>query len=232
MKPKTLLEAGRLDEAIEALGAELREQPEDVQRRMFLFELLCFAGNFDRAGKQLSILAENDASSRAGSMFYRTVLDAEQFRQSLFASGNFPVSDGAPSGPGAWNGQNFGVLEDADPRTGSHFEFITVSGYHRIPLRDITTVEIDPPARLRDLIWARGRLQVRYEAQSDDTLEVLIPVLTPGAAKHSDPQVRLGRVTVWENDGGAEVPYGQKMYQTDADAYPVLELRRLEMGSR
>ena len=48
-----LFRAGRVAEAIDALGAELRDDPTDAQRRIFLFELLCFAGNYARAEKQL-----------------------------------------------------------------------------------------------------------------------------------------------------------------------------------
>jgi type VI secretion system protein ImpE len=49
MNAAELYREGRLDEAIEALGQALRDSPEDTRRRTFLFELLCFAGNYDRA---------------------------------------------------------------------------------------------------------------------------------------------------------------------------------------
>ena len=42
--------------AHDALGAEVRDNPTDAQRRAFLFELLCFAGQYDRAEKQLNVL--------------------------------------------------------------------------------------------------------------------------------------------------------------------------------
>ena len=40
MKAKALYQAGKLTEAIQALSAELRDNPTDAQRRVFLFELL------------------------------------------------------------------------------------------------------------------------------------------------------------------------------------------------
>ena len=49
MTAQSLFKAGRLGDAIGALSAELRDNPTDAQRRTFLFELLCFAGSFDRA---------------------------------------------------------------------------------------------------------------------------------------------------------------------------------------
>ena len=52
MQAQQLYQAGKLDEAIETLGAEVRDNPTDTQRRAFLFELLRFAGKYDRAEKQ------------------------------------------------------------------------------------------------------------------------------------------------------------------------------------
>ena len=40
---------GQLQLAITALGDELKKQPLDLKRRTFLFELLCFAGEYDRS---------------------------------------------------------------------------------------------------------------------------------------------------------------------------------------
>ena len=53
MNPQELYQAGHLNEAIKALSAELRDSPTDSKRRTFLFELLCFAGEYERADKQL-----------------------------------------------------------------------------------------------------------------------------------------------------------------------------------
>ena len=68
MTARDLFQAGRLNEAVQALGSELRNDPTDAQRRTFLFELLCFAGEYDRAEKQLDILA--DLSKEAGVGLY------------------------------------------------------------------------------------------------------------------------------------------------------------------
>jgi type VI secretion system protein ImpE len=85
---RELFEAGKLNQAIEALGAELRDNPSDAQRRTFLFELLCFSGNWDRADKQLEILAGSDPSGtkdrRLGALLYRAAITAERTRQEMF----------------------------------------------------------------------------------------------------------------------------------------------------
>ena len=63
---RELYAAGRLDSAIETLGAELRSNPLDAQRRTFLFELLTFAGQYERAEKQLDVLARAGAKAEMG----------------------------------------------------------------------------------------------------------------------------------------------------------------------
>ena len=82
---------------IEALGAELRDNPTDTQRRIFLFELLCFAGNHDRAEKQLDILSSGGPEAGMGTLLYRSALHAERVRAEMFRKQTFPL-DSAPSG--------------------------------------------------------------------------------------------------------------------------------------
>jgi type VI secretion system protein ImpE len=63
--------------------------------------------------------------------------------------------------------------------------------------------------------------------------EVLMPVLTPGAWRHTDPAVRLGRLTeVEELEGGDLAPVGQKLLLIDDTEVPVLELRELVIHPR
>jgi type VI secretion system protein ImpE len=84
MNGAELYRAGRLEEAIDALGAAVRDNPTDAQRRTFLFELLCFAGNYDRAEKQLDALARNGQDAEMGALVYRGALHADRIRQSMF----------------------------------------------------------------------------------------------------------------------------------------------------
>ena len=81
MRAQELYRAGKLDEAIEVLGAEVRDNPMDAQRRAFLFELLCFAGSYDRAEKQLSVLSQGGRDAEMGALIYHSALHAERLRQ-------------------------------------------------------------------------------------------------------------------------------------------------------
>ncbi len=92
MVAKQMLDEGKLDEAIAQLGAELRKQPNDRECRTFLFELLCFSGDYDRAGRQLDAIGQIDGDPMAmvGVQVYRNLLDAEKNRARLFAEGLRP----------------------------------------------------------------------------------------------------------------------------------------------
>src|SRR5512133_2893059 len=90
MNSKELFQAGRLSEAIQALGVELRDVPTDPVRRTFLFELLCFAGQFDRAEKHLDILAQGGKNAELGALLYRAALHAERTRAELFRKKEYP----------------------------------------------------------------------------------------------------------------------------------------------
>lgn len=84
MTARELYQAGKLDEAIQKVGAELRDNPTDAVRRTFLFELLCFAGEYDRAEKHLDVLGGASIDAGTGSLVYRAAVAAERSRNSLF----------------------------------------------------------------------------------------------------------------------------------------------------
>jgi len=90
MKAETLLREGKLDEAVDALVAYLRDNPEDAKGRTFLFELLCFRGEYDRARKHLALLAQGKKDNAIGALLYEGALQAEELRQKMFETGEYP----------------------------------------------------------------------------------------------------------------------------------------------
>jgi type VI secretion system protein ImpE len=228
---KTLYQEGKLTEAIAALNGEVRDRPTDVQRRTFLFELLCFAGDYDRAVKQLDVLARSDPAATLGVLAYGRILECERERAHMFAEGSFPESkQEARAVRGRLNGEPFERLEDADPRIGARLEIFLGGQYTWIPLEHLTKVTVEPPSRLRDLLWSPVRLQAGESLSSVDLGEALLPVLTPSASQDDDELVRLGRVTRWiDLPDGMQAPMGQKMLLVDDEDFPILELRELEI---
>jgi type VI secretion system protein ImpE len=228
---KALYQEGKLTEAIAALNAEVRDRPTDVQRRTFLFELLCFAGDYERASKQLEVLARGDPEATLGILAYQRVLECERERAGMFAGGAMPASVKEPAPVrGRLNGESFERLEDADPRLGARLEVFLGGQYTWIPFEHLTSVQVEPPRRLRDLLWAAVHLQGGDSLSGVDLGEALLPVLTPSASLDDDELVRLGRLTRWiELADGSEAPVGQKMLLVDDQEFPLLEVRELEI---
>jgi len=225
-----LFHAGKLEQAIQALGAELRDNPGDVQRRTFLFELLCFAGAYDRAEKHLTVLAEGTKDTQLGALLYAGALHAERTRTDLFQKHEYPhspTSDAPLSG--TLNGQPFESFEDADPRIGARLEVYAAGSYMWLPLEHIASIEMEPPKRLRDLLWCPALVRTGPGFKDQELGEVLLPVLTPLSFKNTDDAVRLGRLTIWQDiEDGQQAPAGQKMFLVDDEEFPLLELRKLE----
>jgi type VI secretion system protein ImpE len=233
MTARELYRAGQLGPAIQALGAELRDNPLDIQRRTFLFELLCFAGEYDRAGKHLDLLADQGPDAATGALLYRAALHADRMRNDLFASKAYPdVAADAEPISGTLNGQPFESIEDADPRIGPRLEIYAAGQCMWLPLAHVASIEMPAPKRLRDLLWAPALVRTGPAFKGTELGEVLLPALSPFSSRHADDAVRLGRATVWEKqENGDIIPFGQKMLLVDGEEFPLLEVRSLEITS-
>jgi type VI secretion system protein ImpE len=233
MTARELYQAGRLAEAVQALNVELRDNPGDTKRRTFLFELLCFAGNFDRADKQLEILAQENQDAQMGALVYRAALHAERIRCDVFQKKDYPQTAGGSEPAalkGSWNGKPFESIGDADPRIGRRLEVFAGGQYLWVPFEHIASIQVQPPKRLRDLIWAPALLRTGPAFRERELGEVLLPVLAPFSFQQEDDALKLGRATDWrESESGEAVPFGQKMFLIDDEEAPILELRQLEI---
>jgi len=224
--PLALYREGKLREAIKALGDELRSNPLDAKRRTFLFELLVFAGEYDRAEKQLDLLAGANAGAAAGTLLYRSALHAERTRQAMFSNHETPaLTDEAVHG-GVWNEMPFTEFSDPDPRIGANLEVFIAGSYTWIPVHYLRKLEIEAPVNLRDLMWARARVETSSDFRLQELGEVLLPVLCPLSSSHPDESVQLGRESAWEPDEThGEIPFGAKMILIDEVEVPLLNIR-------
>jgi len=231
MTPLELFQAGKLSDALQKLTVEVRNEPADVKRRSFLFELLCFAGEHERARKHLDVLGQLNPNASVGAVLCLSALHAEGLRQDLFQNKAYPAdsAQASPALTGSINGKPFQQFLDADPRVGGRLEVFAAGNYLWIPFDHIDRVELEPPRRLRDLLWAPAMVRTGPAFHMRELGEVFLPVLSPFSWKHTDESVRLGRTTVWETDDtGDAIPFGQKMFVVDDEELPLLELRTLQ----
>jgi type VI secretion system protein ImpE len=89
---KALFEAGRLNDAIQDLNQAVKARPADASLRIFLFELLCFQGDLDRAAKQLDVIGSQreDPGFELAVQVYRGLLNAEAARRAVFNGDALP----------------------------------------------------------------------------------------------------------------------------------------------
>ncbi|HSG81343.1 MAG TPA: type VI secretion system accessory protein TagJ, partial [Gemmatimonadota bacterium] len=112
----------------------------------------------------------------------------------------------------------------------ARLEVFAAGQYLWIPIEHIATLQMSPPQRLRDLLWAPASVRTGPGFKGLDMGEVLLPVLAPLSWQHPDDTVRLGRATEWQEiDGGGHAPIGQKMFLVDGEVFPILEVRELEI---
>jgi type VI secretion system protein ImpE len=89
-KARELYQSGQLGEALSELTSEVKANPTDASRRAFLFELLCFAGEWDRAEKQLGVISQMSAGAEMGATVYLNNIKGERARQRLLTEGLAP----------------------------------------------------------------------------------------------------------------------------------------------
>ncbi len=97
MNSAELVQAGRLEEGLAALQAEIRKQPEDARLRVFLFQLDCVLGRLDKALTQLQVVASLNAETMLMAQIFRPVIACELLRREVFAGKRTPLIFGEPA---------------------------------------------------------------------------------------------------------------------------------------
>ena len=227
--PKELLDAGRLAAAIEALTQEVREAPTDAQKRTFLFELLAFAGEWDRAEKQIAAAAGMDAPSQMAAGVYRGLLQAERDRALVFAGKARPrFLRPAP----AWVEKNLAALgqlsegnvaaaralldesEEERPalpgRRGDapfadfrDFDDVFSGVVEMVFQGKYTWFPLEQARSLEPNLPKKLRDLIwpgaRITADDGTSGDVFLFALYPGSSAHADDLVKLGRMTDWKS---------------------------------
>ena len=227
-----LFQTGKVRDAVSSLTASVRSNPADRKSRTFLFELLCFSGQYDRAAKQLAVLSEGSKENELGAVMYYSALHAEKARHDLFRTQEFPKLAAAPSPAGKWNGTPFESIVDCDPQIGARLEVYAAGAYIWIPFHHISTIEVQPTKHLRDTLWTQAFVMTGPSFKGTDIGEVIIPAIYPFSWNSPDESLWLGRDTDWvADDEGNEFPVGHKTFLIDGKEVPLVEIRSIEFAS-
>lgn len=89
-QPGDLFRGGQLTAAIAAQTARVKADPAKQAERLFLFELLVFNGDVERAGRQIQAIDYSDPALDGVVAVYRRLLDAERTRRGVLAGETRP----------------------------------------------------------------------------------------------------------------------------------------------
>lgn len=128
----------------------------------------------------------------------------------------------APAISGSIDEQPFEWIADADPRLGPVVETIVNGRYYWVPFQSIRRISLEAPEDLRDVVWMPAQFTW---ANGGETVG-LIPTRYTGSEASEDAQIRLARKTDWRECGEELfLGFGQRMFATDGDEYPLMDLR-------
>ena len=82
--------------ALAHLQEQVRAKPADPKLRVFLFQLLCVLGQWDRALNQLKVASELDPGALAMAQMYGDAVRCEAVRREVFEGKKSPMIFGAP----------------------------------------------------------------------------------------------------------------------------------------
>lgn len=252
--------AGRLGEAVELQLAAVKADPADHGKRLFLFELAAFAGDRDRARRQIDAVRYDDPELERATEMYRRLVDAEDARRKLFADGVQPSFLGDPPEDVAWRldavrkliagkpAEAAAILAGANdklpPLSG------TLNGKPFEGLRDADdlfagVLEVMarrsyfwvPLAQVESITSNPPRfprdtvwLPAKLVTTGGESGDVFLPALYPGSSTHPDDAVRLGRATDWDESAGFARGAGLRTFFVGQDETALLAWRALELS--
>ena len=244
MTADELFKAGQLDDAIAAQTQIVKKKPTDDDARFMLFVLLSFAGELDRADKQLDVLANKDDKVRTGTMVYHSLLAAELERSRVFEGKSKPVLP--PDAPDYLELRLRALrsLIDGDP-AGAEVQIDTAleqapscSGkLNGKPFDDFrnyddvlgTVIEIYaggryiwmPISNIRMLEFKEPETaidtlwrQAKLNDAEGNVADVHLPVLYQPSSTHEQGAIRVGRLTDWVEQGNLYTGIGQHLFLT------------------
>lgn len=96
MNPQALIQEGKLADALAALQDQVRKDAANPKHRIFLFQLLCVLGQWNRALTQLNVAGELDAAALPMVQTYREAIQCEALRGDIFKGARAPLVFGEP----------------------------------------------------------------------------------------------------------------------------------------
>lgn len=242
-----LLRSGDLSGARSALVDIVRKNPSDAQARMFLFQLLALAGEWDKARTQVQALAHLSPEAQMLAAAYGQAIEAETARRSVFSGesraelladrGGWaePLTEalqlfaqGRTEDAVALRDEAFDAAPDA-PGTfnDTAFEWIADCDSRFGPTFEAIIAGRYGliPFSAVDRIESEGPVDLRdlvwYPVQlafkSGQSVAAMLPARYPGSEALGDGALQLARTTTWQEAGWGEAGAGQHLWTLSGD---------------
>jgi len=217
--------------ALAHLQEQVRAKPADARLRIFLFQLLCVNGQWDRALNQLSVASGLDPEALAMAQTYEPALRCEAMRDGVFAGKKSPLIFGQPeqwlalliesllvagSGDAARSAELRALAFDAAPTSsgevdGRPFEWIADADSRLGPVLEAVIngrYYWVPFSRLIKIDFEPPEdlrdlvwLPAHLQFENGGESVALVPTRYPGSAASPDGLIVLARKTIWEEIG-------------------------------
>lgn len=205
-------------QTIEVIKPELLKQIETIKNLIFseLFRNDVLRG--ERLPGMLNIalpewielLQQANKSLATGSL-----TEQEDLRSHAFSLVNESTGESEHTGAFSW-------IADSDGRIGPACEFIVAGGYRWVPFSEITSLSVEKPKELIDLIWSKAHIQTR-----DETYCGYIPSRYP-LSDNTRQDAKIGLITEWEDISPAcSTGSGRKVIITDSGDFSLLECEKI-----
>jgi type VI secretion system protein ImpE len=235
--PEQILRDGNPAAALERLQEQVRANPQDAKLRIFLFQLLCVRGQWERALNQLEVAASLDPLALVMAQTYADAVRCELTRADVFAGRTSPRVFGVPE---PWLGMLIESRLLAGSGDGDQAEALRARAFEEaetssgdIDGRPFTWIA-DADSRLGPVLEAviDGRyywvpysrvsamvmepptdlrdlvwMQARLQFANGGEQMALIPTRYPGSESSEDGLIALARRTVWDEQA-PDVHYG------------------------
>jgi type VI secretion system protein ImpE len=164
----------------------------------------------------MSLLVEANRVLGAGKPTEAAKLRDDAFEQAPSVAGTVDVQ--------GHDKQAFTWIADADPRLGPMLEAVVDGKYYWVPFHRLRTLDIEPPADLRDQVWMPAHFVWTNGGESYG----FVPTRYPGSERAEDPALALAKRTEWQENDTWFLGLGQRMLTTDAAEFALMDIRQIE----
>ncbi len=245
--------------ALAQLQEQVRARPADFKLRIFLFQLLCVLGQWERALNQLDVASNLDPTAVAMGQMYGDAIRCEAIRADVFNGKKSPMIFGQPdqwlalliesllvAGDGERSNDLRARAFDEAPATegtidGKPFGWIADADSRLGPVLEAVIngrYYWVPFSRLLKIEIEPPEdlrdvvwMPSRLEFENGGAQVALIPTRYAGSQASTDGLIVLARKTVWEEIGpNTHRGLGQRILATDTEEVPLMEVRTIALA--